>query len=97
VLDLPGLDQGERLEQLVQRAVSTRVDDEGGSVLHEHRLPHEEELEIETPAQVWIGSLLERQLDVAANRETAGLEGATVGGLHDPGTAAGDHRDSGLG
>ena len=92
--DLAGLDQGERLEQLVQRAEAAREDDEGRGVLHEHRLAHEEEVEVEAAwSTIGVGALLERQLDVAPDREAAGFAGAAVGRLHDAGAAAGDHRE----
>src|SRR5687767_5418287 len=47
VLDLPRLDQRERLEQLVQRAEAAREDDKSLRVLDEHRLAHEEVAEVE--------------------------------------------------
>ena len=50
VLHLAGLDQRQRLEQLVQRAVPAREDDERHGVLHEHRLADEEELEDQAAA-----------------------------------------------
>ena len=90
VLHLSGLDQRERLEQLVERAVPAGEDDERGGVLHEHRLANEEELEVEAPAQVRVRALLERQLDVAADREPAALHRAPVGRLHDARAAARD-------
>ena len=35
-----------------------------------------------------------RQFDVAADRRTAGFEGAAIGGFHDARAAASDHRDA---
>ena len=40
--------------------------------------------------------LLVRELDVAPDRDAARLGGAQVGGLHDPGAAAGDDAEAGL-
>src|SRR5712691_7197391 len=44
--DLAGLDQGQRLEQLVHRAEAAGENDERRRVLHEHRLTYEEIAEI---------------------------------------------------
>src|SRR5260221_12202706 len=41
--------------------------------------------------------LRQRQLDVASDRAAAGLAGAAVGRLHDPGPAAGHHGETGPG
>ena len=46
LVDLAGLDQRERLEQLVERAEAAGKDDERVRVLDEHRLPHEEVAEV---------------------------------------------------
>ena len=48
-------------------------------------------------ADVRIGPLLVRQLDVAADREPVPFHRAPVGRLHDPRAAAGDDREAGLG
>src|SRR6266581_4544995 len=47
VFHLARLDQRERFEQLVHRAVTTRKHDEGGRILHEHRLADEEVAEVD--------------------------------------------------
>ncbi len=95
--DLAGLDQRERLEQLVHRAEAAREDDERLRVLHEHRLAHEEVAEVDGRGDVVVHPLLERQLDVAADRLAAGLRRALVRGLHDARPAAGDHGEAALG
>ena len=47
VVDLAGLDERQRLEQLVERAEPAGKDDEALRVLHEHRLAHEEVAEVQ--------------------------------------------------
>src|SRR5260370_5465835 len=97
MLRLAGLDQGERLEQLVHRAVAAGEDNERGRVLHEHRLADEEVAEVNRPLHVGVEALLERQLNVAADREAVALLAAAVRRLHDPGAATGDDREAFLG
>ena len=92
VADLAGLDEGQRLEQLVERAEAAGQDHERVGVLHEHRLAREEVPELHGEVDVGIERLLVGQLDVAADRQAAGLLAAAVGGLHDPRPAAGDDR-----
>ena len=92
VLDLAGLDQGQRLEQLVERPEPARVDHERVGVLHEHDLAGEEVAELDAEVHVRVEPLLHRQLDVAADRQAAALLAAAVGGRHDPRPAAGDDR-----
>src|SRR6266511_53159 len=89
VSDLPGLDQGQGLEQFVHRPVAAGEDDEGGRVFHEHRLAHEEIAEVDRPLDVWVDPLLERQLDVAADGEPDPPLAATVRGFNDPRPTAG--------
>ena len=89
---LPRLDQGQRLEGLVERAEASREADEGVGVAHEHQLAHEEVVELDSEVDVGIQPLLGWQLDVEPHREGACLAGASVRSLHCPGPAAGDHR-----
>jgi hypothetical protein len=96
VPDLAGLDQRQRLEQLVHRPEAARQDDERAGVLHEHRLAGEEVPELDAEIDVRVDRLLVGQLDVAADREPAAFLAAAVRGLHDPGTAAGDDRETTL-
>src|SRR5215210_475477 len=51
MFDLAGLYQGQRFEQLVQCAVPAGKHDKCGSILDEHRLPNEEELEVQAACE----------------------------------------------
>src|SRR5256886_15397091 len=73
VAHLPGLNQRERLEQLVHRPVSSRVHEEPGQVLDEHRLADEEVTEVDGAFDVGVEPLLERQLDVATDGQAVSL------------------------
>src|SRR5258708_33099880 len=97
LIDLSRLDQRQRLECFIERAETARKDDEGARVLDEHRLPDEAGPEVHQRIDVRIGTLLERKLDVAADRSSATLLGALVGGLHDARACPGDDGESGLG
>src|SRR5688500_1142763 len=94
VLDLAGLDEGQRLEQLVERPESNRKDDEALRVLHEHDRAHAEVAELHAEVDVLVQPLLEGELDVGADGQAAGLLRPTVGGLHDAGPATGDDREA---
>ena len=72
-------------------------DDERVRVFDEHRLPHEEVAEVDERIDVRIGALLERQLDVAADRAAAAELRALVRRFHDARAGAGDDREAGLG
>ena len=52
VADLAGLDERERLEQLVERPEPAGQDDEAVGVLHEHRLAREEVAELDPEVDV---------------------------------------------
>src|SRR5205823_5702405 len=97
IADLARLDEGQALEQFVERPEATRHDDERVGVLHEHRLAGKEVLELDAQIDIGIEALLVGQLDVAADRQTATLATAAVGSLHDPRAAAGDDRKAALG
>ena len=97
VADLAGLDEGQRLEQLVERAEAAGQDHERVGVLHEHRLAGEEVAELDAEVDVRVEALLVGQLDVAADRQPAALLAAAVGRLHHARAAAGDDRVAGLG
>src|SRR5881628_3006469 len=90
VFHLARLHQRERFEQLVHRAVTARKHDEGGRILHEHRLADEEVSEVDGALDVGVEPLLERQLDVATDREAVPFLAAAVRRLHDPRAAPGD-------
>jgi len=94
--DLPGLDERERLPELVHRPVTAREDHEPAGVAHEHDLAREEIVEVERDVAVGVAALLEGKLDVEAHRQRAGVPGAAVRRLHDPGAAARDDREPAL-
>jgi hypothetical protein len=88
VPDLAGLDEGERLEQLVERPEPAGHDHERVRVLHEHRLAGEEVVELHREVHVRVEMLLAGQLDVAADGQATLLVGALVGRLHGAGVRA---------
>jgi len=92
VLDGRRLDQGQCLEQLIQGPVPTRANDEGAGVAHEHHLAREEVAKAEAEVDVFVQTLLVRQLDVAADRQHAGVAGAAVGRFHQASTPSRDDR-----
>src|SRR5688572_22903699 len=94
--DLSGLHEGEHLHQLVERAEAARHHHEGAGELHEHHLAREEVLEGVGDVLVGVLALLVGQLDVQAHARALPLEGALVHRLHDPGAAAGNHREPGF-
>ena len=95
-MDLPRLDEGQRLEELVERAEAAREEDERLGRLHEHRLPGVEVAERHADVAVRVQVLLVRQLDVEADGDAARLLGAAVGRFHDARTAAGDNGEAGV-
>src|SRR5205809_6281779 len=90
VLDLARLGKGQRLEELVEGAQTAGKDDEAASVFDEHVLADEEVAELDAEGDVVVELLLVGQLDVAADRQPAGLLAPAVDGFHDPRAAAGD-------
>ena len=72
--------------------ISFHFHDERLRVLHQHDLPHEEVAESDDLIDVGIGILLVGENDVAADAAAAGFLCAAVGGFHDAGPAAGQHR-----
>ena len=88
--DLLGLNQCQRVEQLVQRAEAAGKRDERLGVLHKHHLADEEIAEGHSPVDEFVDLLLERKLDVAADGERSGLARPAIGCLHDPRAPAGD-------
>src|SRR5574337_452404 len=89
-LDLPGLNQCDRLKQFVQGAETARQDDERNGVLDKHDLPNKEVLEIDQAGQVSVGFLLMRKLDVEADRHATRFIGTLVCRLHRARAPAGD-------
>ena len=91
--DLAGLDERERLAELVEGAQAAGQRDKGVGVLEEQHLAHEEVAAGDRAIQILVGRLFEGQLDVAADRAPAGLARAEVGGLHESWAAAGHDRE----
>src|SRR5690606_15736938 len=73
VRDLAGLDQGEGLEQLIERAEPAGQGDEALRVLEEHGLAGEEVPEVDAERYVLVQALLERELDPEPDRVAAGV------------------------
>src|SRR5688572_16897313 len=64
---LAGLHERERFEELVQRAVATRQNDERGGDLREHRLARKEVAKAQADVLIAARRLLARQVDVQAD------------------------------
>jgi hypothetical protein len=64
VLDAPGLDEHQCLEEFVHGPEAAGHGHVGRGVFHEHELAHEEVAEIDLGGQVLVGGLLEGQVDV---------------------------------
>src|SRR4029453_1891530 len=92
---LAGLHEGGDLEHLVEGAEAAGQRDERVGVLHQHHLAHVEMPERDPTIEVRIRLLLLGQLDVAADGAPARLAGAAIRRFHDPGPAAGHHREPG--
>jgi hypothetical protein len=54
-------------------------------------------VELHKFVEVWIGLLLLRQYDIAANGDAAGFLGTSIGRFHQSGAAASHDRESSLG
>src|SRR5690606_41243990 len=67
------------------------------SVHEERGLARVEVFELQAVGLVGVVGLFARQADVQPDAAPAGLEGATVGGFHQAGAAAGDDRQAQLG
>src|SRR5439155_26366545 len=66
--------------------------DEGRRILHEHRLPDEEVAKVDRALDPPVRPLLERELDIAADRQPTALLGTAIRRIHDARPAA--HDDS---
>ena len=95
--DLSRLDQGQRLEQLVECPEAAGEDHETLGRFHEHRLARVEVAEGELDVEVGVFVLLVRQFDVEADREAAAFLRAAVCGLHHARAAAGHDGEASLG
>src|SRR6266496_1336526 len=93
VLDFPGLNQGDRFEQLIQRACAAGHDDESVGILNEERFADEEVMHSHAAIEVSVRRLLGGQLYVAADRAATDFFGAAVCCFHDAGSAAGHYRE----
>src|SRR6267143_6029515 len=91
-MNLVRLNQGQRFEELIKRAEATGKNNERVAVLDEHCLANKEVFELERECQIRIRALLVRQFDVATDGCATRFKRATVGGLHNSRTAAGDYR-----
>jgi hypothetical protein len=69
LVDLAGLHEGQRLEQLVHRPEAAGADDERLRVLDEHRLAGEEVAELDAEVDPLVQALLEGQLDPEPDRQ----------------------------
>ncbi len=89
LLDLGSLYEDCGLKDFVHRAKPPRHGDEGIGVFHEHHFADEKVAELNEAVEVGVGLLLEGELDVAADGDTFGIAGTTVGGFHDARAATG--------
>ncbi len=94
---LPGLDQGERLEQFVHRAKAAGHDHVGRSVFHEGHLPGKEMPEPEADVLIRVGQLLGGQVDIQADAGAGAGMGTLVASLHDARAAARNDAEAGVG
>ena len=96
MLDLPRLDERQRLEQLIHRAEPAGEDDKPFGGLHEHRLARVEVLEAQRDVAVRVAGLLVRQHDAEADGEPAAVPRAAIRRLHHARATACDDREAGL-
>ena len=89
--ELAGLQQREHFPKLVHRAEAAGKNDESFGNLREPEFAHKEimKIEAELRTDVGVGELLVGQFDGKTDGFAAGFDGATIGGFHDAGTAAG--------
>ena len=89
IFDLPGLNQSERFEQLIERACAARHDNKGVGIFHQERFAGEKVMHPHAAIEIGVRRLLRRQLDSATNRTAAGFLGAAVCSFHYTRAAAG--------
>jgi hypothetical protein len=94
--DLPGLDEGDGLEELVERSVAAGQDHERLRVLHEHDLADEEVAERDHAVEVRV-RLLVREVDADADGLPARLVDPLAHRLHRARSPAGDDGVAGHG
>src|SRR5882672_3059513 len=90
-MNLVRLNQGQSFEEFIKSAKATGKNNERVAVLDEHCLANKEVFELERERQIRIRALLVRQFDVATDGCATRFERATVGGLHNSRTSAGDY------
>ena len=92
-LHTPGLDQRQRLKQLVHGAKSARKNCNGGGAHQKVHFPDPEVMKIKRQIgrHIFIRRLLVRQDDVEPDRDTARIVGAAISSLHHARSAAGDN------
>src|SRR5208282_4220321 len=66
VFHFAGLNEHQRLEDLVERSKAARKRHEGVRVLHEHQLANEEVPKLDHAIEIWVRPLLLGELNVAA-------------------------------
>ena len=85
VLDLPRLNQRQRLEQFIERAQLARKGNESIGVLEEEHLPHEEVPAGNPSIEIRVGLLLGGKADVAPHGTPASLFGPRFAASISPG------------
>src|SRR6266542_4870060 len=96
VFDLPGLDQGERFEQLIEGACAAGHNGERVGVLNQQRLAREEIMHPHAAIEINICRLLGGQLNRASDRAATGLLSAEVCRFHDSRAAASNYSEAKL-
>src|SRR5690606_29348603 len=88
------LDQGQDLEQFIERSIATRKNDQGAGAQKEMHFAQRKitEMKSEFGRDVRIRLLFVREGDVQADGPGSDLEGAAIGRLHDARPAARDYR-----
>src|SRR5208337_3351029 len=93
----PGLDESQRLEDLIQGSKPARHADISLGVFDKHHLADEKVLEIELQCGIRIRALFERQLNIEPYRFSSSFLCALVPGFHHPRPPAGNDMVSVLG
>ena len=92
-----GLNQGQQLEHLVQRAEAAWADDHTGGILDEHRLPDKEVPEAHAKVHPLVQPLFKRKFDAKPHRLAARQCRSPVRGFHNARPATSDDGDIALG
>ena len=96
LLGLARLDQGQHLEQLVERPEAAGEGDQRLGQVEEPVFPYEEvmELEVQLGGDVRVMLLFEGEGDAEPHGASARLMGAAVRRFHDPGSTTGHDREA---